>query len=196
MPLKNNVLFVQMARSAGTSISIAMGLGRVNAYNLLKGGREKCHTWNLRKIHHYAFEYDKLFAVLRNPVDRMNSLWFFEQEKIKNYAKQKNTSPQNFFMDCCQKFRETDSWGNQFSTFRYMLEEMPESHRLLNFKYISSEWRKLVNDWQVPWDPTLRVYKKKVSRGALKLSYTNKQDLHELYKDDYAFAEEHGISLN
>jgi hypothetical protein len=51
----------------------------------------------------------------------------------------------------------------------------------------------MIKEWQLPWDEELPKLNHAKSRGRIKLSYSVKQDIAEIYKEDYKLFKQNGI---
>ena len=195
MPLKNDVLFIHVPKTGGTSITEAMGIPLgVSDESVYYHDVKKMQHWQAERLHNEGIMYDKVFTVARDPVERMASTWHFGYNVWLNHAGRRQIPPRHWFKQQAQGHQKTGGFSYLFSSASFLLEGLTNL-RILNFRTLQYDWERMVDEWELPWNPKLKRRQKSKSRGNIKFSYTDRTDLHQIYKEDYKFYAKHNIDF-
>lgn len=192
MPLKDNILFLHVPRTGGTSITHAMGLNFTSSEEELYCPRKGLQHYTARQINGRGVEWNKAFSVIRDPVMRLQSEWFLGYDNYRRIALEKNLTLAELFWRICKRNKESKGHYCHFSSYSFMLKGI-ENIRLLDFHRLQSDWEEMVDEWNLPFDRQLKKIHSTKSRGREKMPYSLKQDLTQLYKEDYEFLKTKGF---
>jgi hypothetical protein len=193
MPLKNNILFLHVPRTGGTSITHAMGLNFTSSEEDLYCPRRALQHYTARQINGKGVEWDKAFSVIRDPVMRLQSEWFLGYDNYRRIALERELTLPELFWRICKRNKESKGYYCHFSSYSFMLKGI-ENIRLLDFHRLQSDWEVMVDEWNLPFDRQLKKIHSTKSRGREKMPYSLKQDLAQLYKEDYEFLRTKGFN--
>lgn len=196
MPYKDNTLFIHTPRSGGMVVNQAMGIEMRNGNkDELFCYRKGLHFYPAKKIHKMGLEYENVFTIIRDPVTRMISVWHYAQKHWEYLAKKDNTNPVSFFIKACKKFKNQDSFYNFFSSYCYMLDDLPTNIKILRQRTLTKDWAELVEEWGLPWEKAIKRTNRGKSRGKIKLPYEAKQEIGDIYKDDYKMFKDYNFDF-
>ena len=195
MPLKDNILFLHIPRTGGTSITKAMGIKK------LRKSQEEYLYCPHKGYQHYTGwqieglgqEWDKSFSVVRDPVMRLQSEWFLGYDNWRSIALQRNTTMHEIFWQICKRNKNTKGHYCHFASYSFMYKGIDDL-RLLDFHNLQNDWEAMVDEWSLPFDRQLERKSISRSRGREKMPYSLKQDLAQLYKEDYKLLREKGMA--
>lgn len=194
MPLKDNILFLHVPRTGGTSITEAMGINTISS-------NEDClycpyvgfQHYTGRQIANLGIEWDKGFSVVRDPVMRLQSEWFLGYNNWRSIALREKTTMHQVFWNVCKRNKNTKGHHAHIASYSFMYEGI-NNLRLLDFHKLQEDWELMLDEWDLPFKRKLdRKYSTK-SKGKEKMSYSLKQDLAELYKEDYELLRNKGFA--
>ena len=196
MPYMDETLFVHMTNTGGTSVCKAMGMDLSKKDDdSMYDPYKKIQHWDMARIHDYGIEYKQAFTIVRDPVDRIKSSWFLKYHVWVNLSKQLKVHPMTFFVNKARMHTQTHAYHSSFASASFMLKGIEDSIRILSFYHLQSDWEKMIDDWGLPWDRKLTHARKSKSRGREKLSYGLKQELADIYKNDYKMYQKMGLSF-
>jgi hypothetical protein len=193
MPLKDNTLFIHVPRSGGTSITNAMGIDlKKTSKEHLYCPKKGLQHFTAKQICNTGVEWKNAFSVVRDPVERLTSEWFYGYHKYIKMGQGRNLSPEQCFLDNCIVNKNQKGHFSHFASYKYLFDGI-ENIRLLSYYNLQKDWSKMIKEWQLPWDEELPKLNHAKSRGRIKLSYSVKQDIAEIYKEDYKLFKQNGI---
>jgi len=183
-----------MPRTGGKAIVKAMGLKDEHSEQNLYSDIQAYQHYTARMIVNMGKEWDHAFAIVREPVSRITSEWYGRYEYYKIIGKTKGVRAEDAFVQICKNNKNTFGHYGRFSSYENMFKGIKDL-RLLNFADLAKEWKKMLAEWELPWDQELEVMGKTKSRGKIKLSYEAKQEIAELHKSDYSYLENLGFKF-
>jgi hypothetical protein len=205
MPLKDDILFYHVPKCAGTSITRAM-----NLHDLDDISPESCLYGDCSKyagssqhapaswIRKEKVQFSKSFVVLRHPVRRMVSEYYWKYQTWRNIGLEKEMSPSDVFLELCRKYSNshTPAHDRHFMSQKVFLEGMDANTRILCHETLSADWEKMYQNWNLKklgWSRKLVRINKSISRGIRKISHKHKMEIAEIYADDFEFLKKFGI---
>lgn len=199
MPLADKTLFYHIPKCAGTSVVWAMGIRGWNKVENLYGignhfGRKNVSMSHLPAKYLKDVECEHSFSILRDPVDRIQSEFFWAHGKWMRMAKEYEKSVDEVILELCRKGIHSHNHQHHFASMSYFLEGRKDGTRLIWYKSLRKEWSELIDEWGLPWSKALPKINNSRSRGRVKLRGTTKEEIKEIYKEDYDFIKEQELA--
>lgn len=177
---KNNVLFIHIPKSAGTSVSEALY------------GEDTWHysAKELKFINRHKFNEYYKFAVVRHPLDRIISTYRYAQSHIQNnqttsLSFMRDYISINDFIDKCldDEFIHEHYFFWKQADYVCNFKGKVIVDRIIKFENLATEIYKVSNDTQI--ELNLRQLNKSQFKISETVSKANKEKVYRLYKDDF-----------
>ncbi len=194
MPLKDNVLFLHVPRTGGSSVVKSMGIGEEENEDELYSKTHAFQHYTARMIANLGIEWNQVFTIVREPVSRLASEWYARYGYYQKLGRMKGVRGEDAFLQICKNNKNTFGHYGRFSSYENMFTGI-SNLRVLNFSSLASDWKKMVQEWELPWHQKLGYEEKTKSRGKIKLSYEVKQEIAELHKSDYTYLDNLGFKF-